>query len=95
MNSEIRITSGGTMYSGPDAVAMYRAVTVKVAIETYARTKMRMTRNATPTVLLGIAGEYTGKKYKRGQYDQAAKDLAVWIETMRAALPVTVEGEEE
>jgi hypothetical protein len=54
---------------------------------------MKMTRGASPTVLLGIAGEYTGKKYKRGQYDQAAQDLNVWIETMRAAMPVTVEGE--
>jgi len=93
MNSEIRVWPSGVMYSGTDAVSMYRAITVKVAIETYARTKMRMTRNATPTVLLGIAGEYTGKKYKRGQYDQAAQDLNVWIETMRAAMPVTVEGE--
>jgi hypothetical protein len=32
--------------------------------------------------------KYTGKKYKRTQHEQARADLQVWIETMKAALPV-------
>jgi hypothetical protein len=33
---------------------------------------------------------YTGKKYKRGQHDEARADLKVWIETMKSAIPTEV-----
>ena len=42
-------------------------------------------------MMLKMATEYTGKTYKRGQYEQAAADVGVWVDTMRAALPHTVE----
>lgn len=79
------------MYSGKDATSLVRAIYAKNALDMYAQTGMKMTRTATPTVLLRIATEYTGHTYKRGQYVKAADDLQVWIETMRAALPVTFE----
>lgn len=90
-NSEIVHHQGGTTFAGPDAVNLVRAVHLKAALSLYAKTKMLMTRGSTPTVLLKIAAEYTGKKYKRGQHAQAADDLQVWIATMKAALPTTVE----
>ena len=79
------------MYSGSDATSLVRAIYAKNALSFYAKTGMKVTRAVTPTVLLQIATEYTGHKYKRGQYVKAAEDLDVWINTMRAALPVTIE----
>lgn len=73
---------------GEDATRFYAAIHVKQALLLYSRTKMLMTRNATPTVLLRAAESYTGHKYKRGAYAEAAKDLSDWIETMRAALQI-------
>ena len=45
-------------------------------------------RGTTKTGLLKIASEYTGKKYKRGAYQEAREDLQVWIENMKLALPI-------
>lgn len=89
--SEITVTPGGVMYSGKDATNLVRAIYVKNALSFYVKTGLKMTRAATPTYLLRAATEYTGHKYKRGQYVKAAEDLEVWINTMRAALPVTIE----
>jgi len=83
--------TGGTSFVGADAVNLYRAVHVKQALLMYAKTGLKMTRGATPAVLLAIAREYSGKTYKRGQYLQAADDVQVWIDTMKAALPITDE----
>jgi hypothetical protein len=89
--SEIIHSPGGSMFAGPDAVNLVRAVHLKAALSLYAKTKMLMTRGATPTVLLKLAEEYTGKKYKgNDKYNEAAEGVRIWIETMRAALPVTV-----
>lgn len=83
---------GGITLAGPDAVNLYRAITLKQGLRMYARTGMLLTRTATPTVLLKIANEYTGKKYTgKDKYNQAADDVQVWIDTMKAALPVTDE----
>ncbi len=91
MQSEIiHHRHGGTTLVGPDAVNLYRAIHVQSALLMYAKTGMLMTRGATPTVLLRIAKEYTGKDYKgKDKYTQAADDVRVWIDTMKAALPVT------
>ena len=80
---------GGTTHVGPDAVNLVRAAYLKTALSMYARSKMLMTRGATPTVLLSMAKEYTGKTYKgANKYHDAAEGVRVWIETMKAALPV-------
>ncbi len=83
---------GGFSCVGHDAVHLYRAVTLKQALSMYARSKMLMARNITPTSMLAMATSYTCKAYKRGQHQQAATDLQVWIDTMKAALPVVREG---
>lgn len=88
--SEIIHHKGGTTLVGPDAVNLFRAATLKSALNLYARTGMLMTRGATPTRLLQMAKEYTGKTYKGAdKYTAAAADVGVWIDTMKAALPVT------
>lgn len=82
-DSEITVTASGSVcYSGKDTVSLFRAITIKTSIDFYAKTKMKMTGHLTPSLMLQIAGEYTGKTYKRGQYNQASEDLAVWIETI-------------
>lgn len=91
-DSEIVIyQSGGTTFAGPDAVNLYRAAVLKQGLAMYARSKMLLTRGATPTFMLAEATKYTGHKYKRGAYLEAAKDMADWIATMKAAMPVTDE----
>lgn len=81
---------GGVTLAGPDAVNLYRAITLKQGLLMYQRTGMLLTRGATPTMLLALAKGYTGKTYKgKDKYQQAAADVQVWIDTMKAALPVT------
>lgn len=80
-------------YVGKDATHLFRAITLKSALNLYARCGMLTTRNATPKVMLAIAKEYTGKDYKgKDKYLQAAEGVRVWIETMRAALPIVDEA---
>lgn len=85
---------GGMTLAGPDAINLYRAAVLRQALVMYARSKMLMTRGATPTFMLAEATKYTGHKYKRGAYTEAAKDMEDWIATMKAALPVTDNREE-
>ena len=90
--SHIRVSEGNfTSFVGPDAVHLFRAKTIKSGLIMYANCGMKPNRAYTPSAMLKVAGEYTGKTYKRGQYRQAADDLQVWISTMLSALPV-VEG---
>ena len=89
--SEIVHHNGGTTFAGRDAVNQFRAVTLKSALKMYAKTGMKLARNVSPTGMLQLAAEYTGKTYKRGQHAQAAEDMTAWIETMKAALPITDE----
>jgi hypothetical protein len=87
--SHIHVSEGGTSFVGPDAVRLYQATSLKVALRTYANTGMKVNRMWTPTAMMRMASRITGKTYHRRAYGQAADDLAVWCETMRAALPVT------
>ena len=74
-------------FVGPDATNYVRAVTVAQGLRMYAKHGMRITRMATPTRLLQAATQYTGKRYKRGAYLQAADDVMRWADEMKAALP--------
>lgn len=90
-DSEIIYNKDGSLSAliGHDAVSLMRVQTVITGIRMNIQTggKMQLTRGATITKLLAIAGEYTGKKYKRSEKQQAMDDLKVWFETMKAALP--------
>jgi len=74
---------------GKDAVSLMRVQTVITGIKMNIQTggKMQLTRGATITNLLKIAGQYTGKTYKRSQKQEAIDDLIVWFQTMKSALP--------
>lgn len=86
-DSSVTITkSGGVMFSGPDAVNLARAISVKSALR-LAMVGLTV-RGVTKTGLLKIASEYTGINYKRGEYQKAREDLTTWIETMKLALPI-------
>lgn len=92
--NRITIMEGGTIYTGPDSIALYRAITLRGALKLYAQTGMLMTRGMTVTKMLKAATHYTGKDYGRGNVTKAqaaAADMTVWIETMRSALPVVDE----
>lgn len=79
---------GGVSYVGLDAVSLYRATALKSGLRLYAKTGMKPNSAWTPTAMLAAAGGITGKRYKRGQYAAAAADLQIWIDAMRAALPI-------
>jgi hypothetical protein len=40
------------------------------------------------TKMLALTTSITGKKYKRTQAEDAMRDLHIWIETMKSALPI-------
>ena len=90
-HSHIEHDANGTFRAavGPDATNLFRAITTLSAIRMHVNTggRLRLTRMASPTLLLQIAGEYSGKKYKRTQFAEAQADLQKWIDTMKAALP--------
>jgi hypothetical protein len=86
--SVITTGAGGTAFVGPDAVALYRATVLASALRLYAKTGMKPNSAWTPTKMLAAASGITGKRYKRGQHEQAANDVKLWADTMAAALPV-------
>lgn len=89
-DSEVVIhKGGGVTFAGKDAVHLFRAISIKSALNLYAKTGMKANTAYTPTAMMRVATEYTGKTYKRGQCALAAADMQVWIDTMKAAMPVT------
>lgn len=62
-------------FAGRDAVNVYVAVALKHGLLLYHRTGMKPNRAWTPTAMLRKASEITGKRYKRGDYERAARDI--------------------
>lgn len=64
---------------------IFRMVTLKQALRIHVQTqgRMRLTRTATPTALLNMASEYTGKTYRRGQQDLAYQDMETLLESYK------------
>lgn len=83
--------SGGATFTGPDGVALFRAMALRSALKMYAKCGLKPNRAWTPSVMLQMAAGITGKTYKRGHYEQAVADLHVWIETMKSAIPIITE----
>lgn len=77
-----------TTFTGPAGVQTFRAAAIKSGLRLYARCGIKPNRAWTPTNMLRAASQITGKTYKRGQYEQAAADLEVWL----AANGTTGEG---
>lgn len=81
--------SGGASFTGKDSVHLFRAITLKASLNLFAKTGMKPTRGVGGPQLRAIATEYTGQAYKRGEEAKAAEDVRVWIETMKAAMPIS------
>ena len=77
-------------YIGPDATHLFRARMLVMSLKMLQK-NFRLTRSATPTKMLSMAAEFTGKKYKRGEYSQAIDDVQIWVNTMECALPMVLE----
>jgi hypothetical protein len=60
-------------------------VTLKQALSIHVKTegRMRLTRMATPTNMLKMASEYTGKRYRRGEQNVALQDLVMVLESLK------------
>lgn len=79
MDASIKQTeSGAVVFSGRDAVEVFRARTIASALRLYAKTGMKANRAYTPSNMLAAATQITGQKFKRGQYEQAAQALIDW-----------------
>lgn len=89
--SEIIFSPGSTTFYGPDAVHLFRALTLRNSIQLYAKTGLTPCKGMGITKMLSLSTEFTNQKYKRTQAPQAISDLTIWIETMRSALPITHE----
>ena len=89
-DSFIQHTAGGVLFSGPDAVRLQQAITLRSAIKMYVRSGGQIipTRGMGITKMLTLTTGITGKKYKRTQAEDAMRDLHIWIETMKSALPI-------
>jgi hypothetical protein len=86
-DSVVKVSAGGTMFAGPDAVNFFRAATLRSALGLL-KVGITPTRGLTMTKALKMVTPYTGQKYKRTEVDRASADLKVWIDTMKLALPV-------
>ena len=90
MDSYIFNSPSGTMFCGPDAVRLQQAITLRSAIKMYVVSSGQIipTRGMGITKMLAHATTITGLKYKRTQTAEAMRDLHIWIETMKSALPI-------
>jgi hypothetical protein len=77
----IRHTEGTTTYTGAH-ITMFQAMVLRTGLKMYARTKTQPNALFTPANMLDAASRITGRKYRRGQYMEAANDLSVFIAIM-------------
>jgi hypothetical protein len=89
MQSQIINNTGSTSFVGRPAVSIYQCKVVASALRLYAKTGMKANRAYTPTNMLRTAEALTGKKFKRGQYEEAAQALTDLAEkTLREEVEV-------
>ncbi len=89
-------TGGSTSFVGKDAVKFFAAVSLVHSIKLYLNTGIKASRLHTPGNMAAKATEFTGKRYssRRKGLEQAMADVHQWAETMRAALPKTLDGKD-
>ena len=73
--------NGGGVFLNPE---LYRVALLKQALKAHVISggKMRINRSATPSRVLELVGQLTGKQYKRGQQVQALEDLESFISSI-------------
>lgn len=77
-------THNGHSFANGD-VDIFRAAILAQSLIVYAKLKMIPTRGVGPVQMLKMASEYTGRKYKRGDYLKAAEDLKGHVEFLKAS----------
>lgn len=87
MNSAIEHSSAGTVFSGAEAVEVFRMIALSSALGLYAKAGIQVNRHVTPSRMLAMASEYTGVVYKRGAYQQASDDMKAHAAVKRAEIP--------
>lgn len=73
-------------FNGREAVEVFRCAALMSAIGLLSK-GIKPSRGWTMKRALAMASQYSGKHYKRGEHEQAVRDLRVWKETMRSAIP--------
>ena len=71
-----------TTFTGKQTV-IFKAIVIRNAIEFYKRNGLKINSAYTPGAMLKAAEEITGKKFKRGQYDQAIDALDDWLKEQK------------
>jgi hypothetical protein len=79
-------SSGVAIFSGPEAVSVFQAVTIRSALRLLA-IGIRPSRGYTIAKTLAAASRITGMPYRRSQIEEARRDLLVWSDMMRSELP--------
>ena len=90
-DSFIESAGGAVSFVGSDAVALYRAMTIRHALRLL-QVGIKPTRGVSMTRALRLVQAYSGRTYKRTESSQAIADLSVWIANMQSALPVKTDG---
>lgn len=79
---------GSTVFSGRQAIEVFRCTALASGLRMYDRHKMIPNRAYTPKRMLSTASAITGKGYKRGEYERAAADLMQHAETLKSKLTI-------
>lgn len=87
-DSYIKADSFSVSFVGPDAVHLYRALSLMNAISLHKKSGIIPTRGMGIMRMFKQAQEFTGQTYKRGEHDRAIHDLHTWIQLMRSSLPI-------
>jgi hypothetical protein len=77
-----------TSFVGPDATELFRVMTLRGALDLYAKCKIVPSRRVTISRMLTMASDVTHKPYKRGDAVTASADLSAWIDAMKSSMPV-------
>jgi hypothetical protein len=63
---------------------MYQALCLIQGLKLYRDTGMKVNRSYTPTNMLALAGQMTGQRFKRGQFNDAIQAIEAWLEERKA-----------
>lgn len=89
MQNSIQAHEGGGMsFTGPKAVAVYRATVIASGLRFYIKTGMRLNRAYTPKAMMEVAAEITGKKFKARDYAGAEAALTEWARAQASVINV-------
>ncbi len=82
---------GGVSFSGPNAVEVFRSLSLASGLKLYASAKILPNRMWTPSAMMKAASQITGKQFKPRDYEGAAKALQKWAEALRATIQETTD----